>query len=101
MKTKVKKQGNELSSSPDHWGIRKRSGTRPQVEEKPSKACMMPGFIELEKLATMAKNDMATGRKDSHEKASGHREDQRDAVQFSACRWRGAVSFCTGPLHVR
>ena len=50
---------------------------------------MMPGFIELEKLATMAKNDMATGGKDSHEKASGHREDQRDAVQFSACRWGG------------
>ena len=28
----------------------------------------MPGLIELEQLATMAKNDMATGGKDSHEK---------------------------------
>ena len=56
----------------------------------------MPGFIELEKLATMAKNDRATGGKDSHEKASGHREDQRDAVQFSACRWGGGGELLHG-----
>lgn len=63
---------------------------------------MMPGLIELEKLATMAKNDMVTGGKDSHEKASGHRKDQSDTVQFYACgQWRGEVSFYTGSLHVK